>query len=295
MWFPPLSQNADFLALDVETANSDFASICQIGIAGFYSGEVVYEASALVNPEDWFDPMNISVHGIQEEQVLASPTFKTLSNSLNELLVGKTCVIHTQFDRSAISQACVKYRALPPQCYWLDSATVARRTWSAVSKSGYGLRSLADMLGIHFRHHDALEDAKAAGLVLCHAMKESGLTVDEWHKRVKQPITGRYPDDVKYDGNPDGPLYGEVLVFTGEMSIPRSQAAQMAADLGCAVKPSVTKQVTILVVGDQDVTKLAGHQISSKHRRAHELMSDGGPIRIIRETDFVALMESVKP
>ncbi len=31
----------NFLALDVETANADYSSICQIGIAEFREGEVV--------------------------------------------------------------------------------------------------------------------------------------------------------------------------------------------------------------------------------------------------------------
>lgn len=46
----------------------------------------------------------------------------------------------------------------------------------------------------------------------------------------------------------------------------------------------------MLVVGDQDVTKLAGHEKSSKHRKAEELISKGAPIRIIRESDFKELV-----
>jgi DNA polymerase-3 subunit epsilon len=33
----------DFVAIDVETANADMASICQIGVAGFEAGQVVSE------------------------------------------------------------------------------------------------------------------------------------------------------------------------------------------------------------------------------------------------------------
>jgi DNA polymerase-3 subunit epsilon len=39
-------------------------------------------------------------------------------------------------------------------------------------------------------------------------------------------------------------------------------------------------------VGDIDVKRLAGHEKSSKHRKAEELMAKGFSIRIIRETDF---------
>lgn len=48
----------------------------------------------------------------------------------------------------------------------------------------------------------------------------------------------------------------------------------------------MTKKTTLLVVGDTDVGRLAGHDKSSKHRKAEDLVAAGFPIRIIRETDF---------
>ncbi|MEZ5913589.1 MAG: hypothetical protein R3D84_16315 [Paracoccaceae bacterium] len=39
----------------------------------------------------------------------------------------------------------------------------------------------------------------------------------------------------------------------------------------------------MLVVGDMDVTKLAGHDKSSKHRKAEELVEAGQALRIIRD------------
>jgi DNA polymerase-3 subunit epsilon len=147
------------------------------------------------------------------------------------------------------------------------------------------------MLGIEFKHHDALEDAKAAGQILCAAMEHSGLDLAAWQERIKQPIYGDYREAIKNEGNPEGPLFGEVVVFTGALSMPRREAAQVAADLGCAVATGVSKKITMLVVGDQDVTKLAGHERSSKHRKAEELMGKGIPIRILRETDFLALLD----
>ena len=64
----------------------------------------------------------------------------------------------------------------------------------------------------------------------------------------------------------------------------------MAADIGCQVAPNVTKNTTLLVVGDQDVQRLAGHTKSSKHRKAEDLILKGQPIRILRESDFRELV-----
>jgi DNA polymerase-3 subunit epsilon len=66
----------------------------------------------------------------------------------------------------------------------------------------------------------------------------------------------------------------------------------MAAQLGCAVGTGVTKKTTLLVVGDQDLAKLAGHEKSSKHRKAEELIAAGAKIRILRESDFQTLCAS---
>lgn len=281
----------DFVALDVETANPDLASICQVGIARFHDGKVVEEFSTVVDPEDYFASMNVSIHGITPDDVLGAPTYSQISGHINSLLTDTVCATHTHFDRSAIYQSCTRHDVKMPDCLWLDTARVARRTWKSVSQEGYGLAHLAEMLGIEFDHHDALEDAKAAGQILCFAIKESGLDTQAWLQRVRQPIAGLGSEVIKHDGNPAGPLFGEMLVFTGALTIPRRQAAQMAADLGCAVKPGVTKKVTILVVGDQDITKLAGHKRSSKHRKALELIEKGHSLRIIRETDFQALID----
>jgi DNA polymerase III subunit epsilon len=81
-------------------------------------------------------------------------------------------------------------------------------------------------------------------------------------------------------------LFGEVLVFTGAVDIPRREAADLAAALGCEVASGVTKKTTLLVVGDTDVGRLAGHDKSSKHRKAEDLVAAGFSIKIVRETDF---------
>jgi DNA polymerase-3 subunit epsilon len=72
--------------------------------------------------------------------------------------------------------------------------------------------------------------------------------------------------------------------------MPRREAADLAASAGCAVVGSVGQTVTLLVVGDQDVRRLAGHQKSAKHRKAEELIGKGQALRILTERDFSALI-----
>lgn len=129
----------EFVAVDVETANADFASICQIGIASFRDGQLADAWVSLINPDDWFSPVNVSIHGIDENQVKEAPTWGHIYPEIAGRMQGKIVVCHTAFDRVALARACERYDSTSCECIWLDSAKVVRRAWPQFSKSGYGL------------------------------------------------------------------------------------------------------------------------------------------------------------
>ena len=282
-----------FASIDVETANPNMSSICQIGVAIFENGQLRTEWKSLVDPEDHFDPFNCSIHSIEAHHIVGAPIFSAVSSELFEMLGEHPVVAHTHFDRTAIAQTCRKYGISPPNLRWLDSARVARRAWPQFATRGYGLKNVCAHIGYSFQHHDALEDAKAAGHIVIAAIRESGVSLEDWSKRVMQPISQDNSGSIAREGDPDGDLFGEVLVFTGALEIPRREAAEMAAKVGCTVAKGVTKKTTLLVVGDQDISKLVGHDKSSKHRKAEDLMAKGVEIRILRESDFKQIVEGV--
>ena len=286
-----------FRAVDVETANADRASICQIGIVDVWNGEVVRQWQTLVDPEDWFDSFNTSIHGIDADAVQGKPTLPAVHEELCDQLTGCVVVSHTAFDRVAISRAMDRYGLLQPSIRWLDSARVARRAWSdRYGKRGYGLQNIASDLGIQYRPHDALEDARAAAEVVLHACTASGLGIEEWLTRTGRPIfptaltQQQREASVRRAGEPEGALYGEVVVFTGTLEITRREAADLAAAEGCRVADNVTQQTTMVVVGIQDRARLRGYEKSRKHRRAEELIQQGLDLRILSEPDFGDLL-----
>jgi len=286
----------DFVVVDVETANPDLSSICQIGIASFCEGELVDGWESLVNPKDYFHPINVSIHGIDEDCVRDAPTWPQVFPQVNARLSSQVVVSHTAFDRASLGKACSNSSLEGCSCRWLDSAKVVRRAWPEFSRSGYGLSHVAAHFCIVYRAHDALEDARCAGIVLLRAIADTGLSVERWLVRVTQPIHPFVHDHSQHarDGNPDGELFGEVLVFTGALTIPRGEAADLAAAAGCRVDVGVTKHTTMLVVGDQDLRKLAGREKSSKQRRAECLIADGQHIRILGESDFRHIVSAAR-
>ncbi len=285
----------DFVAIDFETANEDYSSICQIGVCGFSNEQVEVTYSTLVDPDDYFSPINVAIHKLDESIVRGAPLFPEIYGALENLLAGRLVVCHTHFDRLALQRVCEKHGLKQIECEWLDSARVVRRAWEQFHSKGYGLRNVAKFLSIEFQHHDALEDARACGEILLAAIEASGIPLMDWPKRVTRPINpraagGGSSGNVKLDGNPDGHLFGEVVVFTGSLSLVRREAAKLAADAGCGVSPNVSKKTTLLVVGDQDIRMLDGKDKSSKHRKAEVLAAKGQEIRIVQESDFLELV-----
>lgn len=280
-----------FIAVDLETANPRMSSICQIGIVAFEDGREVGADVRLVDPRDYFDPYNVAIHGITADQVRGAPRFNELHSWLCDQTSGEIVACHTHFDRVALAQACGRHRLEPLPCNWLDTAQVARRAWSQFAQSGFGLANLAHHFGIEFQHHDALHDARAAGLILLRAIEETGFDVGEWVERCRRsPSSGAA---IRRDGDVDGPLVCESIVFTGALQMPRREAADVAHEAGAAVESGVTKRTTMLVVGDQDIDKLCGHDKSGKHRKAEQLIAKGQPIRIVGEADFMSLAQTL--
>lgn len=282
-----------FIVIDIETANPDLTSICQIGIAVFENGELVDQWGTLINPNAYFDEMNIYIHGITPSMVRNSPTIKQVESKIKGYFADNVVCSYGAFDRVSLT------RIFPDlQNRWLDIMRVVRRCWSdKFAEKGYGLAKVSKHLKIkQENHHNALDDAIVAGGILNKALFESGKSLDYWLDRVEKPIHVEYDENghilskIKRQGDPNGPLYGEVVVFTGELSIPRQDAAKKAASVGCDVVDGVSKKVTLLIKGIQDKSRLAGKELSNKEIKAQELISKGHNIRILSENDFLELV-----
>jgi DNA polymerase-3 subunit epsilon len=244
--------------------------------------------SWLINPEDYFSDINVSIHGITYSQVRNSPTYNVIHQEISDKVKGKTLVCHTHFDRIAMQKVCTKYKLPFLDCTWLDSARIARRAWpEEFGRSGYGLANICAFIDFKFNHHDAKEDATAAAHIVLEASRHCGYNnLEQWFGRVSSPIYALDELEINQDGN----LFGEIIVFTGSLFISRGEAAILAAQAGCKVAKGVTKKTTLLVVGDQDLTKLAGKTKSSKHLKAEKLISNGSPIKIISESDLKTII-----
>ena len=237
----------NFFSLAVETANADYSSICQIGVVEFNNGIIVDKWTSLINPEAYFDSFNSTIHGIYESDIEDSPTFDQIYSFLKKKLDGNIVVHHMPFDKIALNRVCSEYNLDFINPKWLDSAKVTRRVWTEFAYKGYGLANISKYLNIEFKHHDALEDAIAAGLVVCKACELSKIPIEKWYIKVEKPIFEKKysSESIKLEGNKDGNFYGEEIVFTGTLNLLRKEAAKLAAEMGCNVSMVMKKALNI--------------------------------------------------
>lgn len=283
-----------FAALDVETANRRQRSICQVAVVVFDNGREIAGDVVLVDPQDEFDAMNIGIHGIDAARVRGALTFPQVHDRLSRILAGQHVLSHHTFDRIAIGQASSHHGLDTLQCRWVDSCIVARNVWPQLRDAGgFGLKNLARHFGIELRHHDALEDARAAGRIMLRAMEESGNDLDHWAERSAPRSRGAFRGsarDIARDGDGDGPLLGEHIVFTGDFTVNKFELADMAHVAGAAVRKRVTQETTMVVVGELQVGLVGDDGKSSNFRYAEQLVAGGAPILFVTEDDFRELV-----
>lgn len=170
----------NFEAVDVETANSDQGSICAVAVVTVRDGVVADRWKTLVDPESEFLPRNVEIHGITPDQVADAPTFADIYKALLMRLESGIMVSHGAFDRSALRRATHRYRLPEVDVDFVNSQTVAKRTWPELSRAGFGLAPVCKALGIKPNHHEPLSDAEAASEIVIKAWKTTHTDFDAW-------------------------------------------------------------------------------------------------------------------
>lgn len=307
----------DFIAVDFETACKYLNSACSIGIVAVRDMEIVDSFQSLIQPPKlFFEASNVKVHGITPDMVVNAPTFDELWTEISQYFSPHIPVVahNAHFDMSVLRQSTT---ADIPNFIYIDSMDIA----SPLVSGRKGLSACADSLGIDLEHHhDASDDAYACASIAVCGLKNAGC-VSMWEYLANTPYTPKHrfsdlipqevfgshkqppkrkswqanvkPSDIEATVdciNPSGPLYGKNIVFTGEMSLSRSEAMQIAVNAGAVVKTSVSRKTNYLVVGVQDLDIVGDDGMSSKEEKAHALNEEGtADIEIIDEVEFLQL------
>jgi DNA polymerase-3 subunit epsilon len=281
---PDSSDTPDFVVIDVETACSRVSSICQIGIVGFRDGREVFAFETLVDPRDEFSQFNIGIHGITADHVAGQPHFGALHSVIDQHLGGRITVAHSFFDKGALAAACRIGDHPPIETRWLDSVRVAKAAWPQLAS--HRLNVLTGFLGIAHRHHDALSDARAAGMVVVKAIEHTGIDLQGWMAKPERP-RARAPVAAE-----SGPLKGARVAILGE-AIDGPLAHRVAA-AGGRVTGKVGASTTLLVIASRQPY---GRYVeaSEPYRKAQALRDAGRPIAICTEAELQERCGKLRP
>lgn len=306
----------DFTAIDFETANSYRGSPCSVGLVKVRSGAIVDERHWLIRPPeqvDRFDAFNISIHGITPEMVADAPRWNVVLPQIIDFIGGDVVVAHNAaFDTGVIRYACAVDGIEWPALTFLCTLVIARRAFALPS---YRLPFVTEACGVTLQgHHDALADARAV-VDIVRGMATSGGVADlhglaALHGvRVGEMASGVYSGSISTspggsgsalvaahanpEADPDGYLYGRVVVFTGAlMSMTRQTAWDEVVRAGGQPEENTTKRTNVLVLGSFSPANLRpGADYSGKARKAFDLQGKGQAIELMTEADFLRVLD----
>ncbi len=305
----------DFTAIDFETANSYRGSPCSVGLVKVRDGVVVDERHWLIKPPSQvshFDPFNVRMHGITPDMVAKAPAWREVLPQIVQFVGGDVVVAHNAaFDTGVIRFACEADQIDWPPMSFLCTLVLARRAFALPS---YRLPFVSQASGVTLReHHDALADARAVvdivrglaagagpvdvhGLATHHNVRVGSMSGGIYTGSASL-LSGGGRDlvaaDANPDADPDGYLYGRVVVFTGALaSMVRQQAWDEVVRAGGRPEENMTKRTNVLVLGSFNPGSLRpGAGLSGKAQKAFDLQGKGQAIELMTEADFLDVLD----
>ncbi len=157
----------DFAAIDFETANRHYSSICSIGVIVVRDGKITDRFYRFVHPEpNYYNPANISVHGIHPEDTENADFFPEVWSEALLLIGDLPLVAHwSRFDEGCLRAAYQRFGMAYPDFEFHCTCMASRRVFGRLLPN-HKLPTVARQCGyILDRHHHALADAEACAAI----------------------------------------------------------------------------------------------------------------------------------
>ena len=296
-----------FIILDVETTglNSHKDKIIEIAAVKFEHFQAVAAFHTLIDPETPLPQRITILTGITQQELANAPKIESIKNEFRDFIGDCTLIGHNleHFDI-----AFLRREIGPIENPTIDTLDYARCMFPELPS--YKLSYLKEVFNICVDvSHRALEDVKTTFFLFAncinrdHNMKLSDdSSTGSSYQIYIPPVPEKKPMHHRSTNlksiqptcdyiDPNNPLYKKRIVFTGELSMPRSEAMQKAVNAGALLRSSVSGKTDYLVVGKQDISLVGDDGLSTKQERAYELNSSlQANIKIIEETEFLELL-----
>lgn len=279
-----------FIALDAETTglSADVDKIIEIAAIKFdllSNDHPVFEA--LINPNVKVSRKITSITGITNAMLADQETFTDIAQDLKQFIGDLPIVAYNaKFDKGFLDTEFANVGIILNNHYHC-ALNLAK---AAFNLPNYKLSTVAEHCNVPLNEaHRAKADAIAAGRVfMCAAVTLGHINENPQPKAYSKSSS---TDHKAYPPNELGPMFGQTIVFTGELSMTRAEVFAAVSQLGFDIKNTVTKKTSYLVVGEQDANVVGPSGLSSKQMRVEVLREAGVKIQILDEDEFMALIE----
>ena len=188
----------DFVAIDFETATSEWTSICSMGICVVEDNKITEVKELLVRPTPFkFNDYNIAIHGITPAMVYNKPTFDEYWEDIKPYLENRLVVAHNaSFDIGALRKTLEMFNIELPAFDFLCTVKLSQKAYPEFPS--HKLNNLGESLGIDFSHHTACDDAYACAMVLLHILRDFDInSLRELEEHFEIGIGRMYPGYVE--------------------------------------------------------------------------------------------------
>lgn len=290
---------SDYTVVDLETTGLSPArdSIIEFAAVKVRDGLVVDQYSTLINPETPICRKVTMLSGITDEMLQDAPLIEAVLPECIQFIGLDIIVGHNiSFDLSFLQPA-AHALGLPLDNDYVDTLQLSRRLCPELEN--HKLCTLQQHFGVENPDaHRALSDCLCTHG--CYQKLRELLGSSPLPQLPQQ--TAKRKSHISAHIRPSGfvmdpacavegsPLCGKMIVFTGELSISREEAAQLAVNAGAVLKTSVSCKTDYLVIGEQNISLVGDDGLSTKQEKALRLNAEGrGHIKFLTEAEFLSL------
>lgn len=302
---------SNYVVVDIETTGLDKHAdrIIEIAAARYEYGHLVDKFQALVNPGVMLTPDIIDLTGITQADVDTAPFLEDVAADFLSFICNLPLVGHNaiSFDIPFLS-AQFNFDITNPV---IDTLPMARAVYDKLPR--HKLDYLKSVFGFDYgTSHRAMADVETTNALLWACLAPRKYESKMWRAHLDSVQSGeksqqgnrsksrmaRKDKKVKIkdiiatqDIDSTHPLFGKSIVFTGELSIPRRDAMQMAVNCGAILKTAVSAKTNYLVKGAQNLDLIGDDRMSDKERNAIQFnRTKKAGIEIISESQFIDLV-----
>lgn len=156
----------DFVAIDFETANRNYSSVCSVGIVIVKKEVIVDRFYQLIKPEpEYYSYLNSCIHGLTQQDTCHTAVFPFVWRKIEDKIKDLPLIAHNKrFDEKCLKEVFKTYDMDYPNYTFYCTLIASRRKWKNLPN--YKLGTVASYCGFDLtQHHHALADAEACAAI----------------------------------------------------------------------------------------------------------------------------------